>query len=71
MSQDVRIERREVPYEECDARQRVAWDWLWNRLLKCGGEVKHAPAPAQTPDDQAGSLSKCSDAPSEDGASPN
>jgi hypothetical protein len=51
MTPEGRIDIKEVPYDQCDASQRVAWDWLWKRLLGSGDTEK----PAQTPaTDQAG-----------------
>ena len=50
MKQGVRMRIQEVPYVECKPSQRVAWDWLWTKLL--GDEADEKPAPAQTPDDQ-------------------
>ena len=42
------VEIQYVPYAECDAGQRQAWDWLWRWLLGPGPAPQPTPAPATT-----------------------
>ena len=55
-----RVLLEEVPYDQCSAAQRAAWDWLWRRLLgpvptpetrKAPGALTHE-ASADCPDQE-------------------